>query len=415
MNPHRDAGAGPGQAHRWLAVLIFAQMLPVTLVVPAIRPLFAALHGGREGAMHAFMSLGMLGGMLAAPWIGSLWDRRLGRHARGVLSLMVLVDGVLLAALAAPLATGAVLILRSVEGALHVGASTLLLARAAALGRRLGEARVMGLAGGATLLAIALGSALGGLVLPLDVRAPFWLGGVLLTVVSAGVASPLFVSVWDGAERTERAVAPVRLASALMVPATAMFVERFCIGCIVVTFALFAHRAHGLSDPAIGWLFTLMLLPFACLIYPMARLGDRVPRVSLLVAGALVLAAMLASLGVAPASALALLMAAGGIACAMMFAPTLCYAACLAPEGQRGRAMALVNAAGCLGMLVGPAAAGILSSLLRSPSDPFRGYRAVFDLAAASILVWLGAAAAWLWSQARLELGSARAVAAPRL
>ena len=44
-----------------LAVLIFVQMLPATLLTPAVRPLFAGLHGGAEGPMHAFMSLNMIG------------------------------------------------------------------------------------------------------------------------------------------------------------------------------------------------------------------------------------------------------------------------------------------------------------------------------------------------------------------
>lgn len=68
----RDAN---GRAVCALALLVLIQMLPATLVTPAIRPFFATWHGGHEGAMHAFMALNMLGGLLAAPWLARPADR----------------------------------------------------------------------------------------------------------------------------------------------------------------------------------------------------------------------------------------------------------------------------------------------------------------------------------------------------
>src|SRR5882672_4166931 len=97
-----------------LAVLIFVQMLPATLLTPAVRPLFAGLHGGAEGPMHAFMSLNMIGAAFMAPIVGHLSDRRAWRA--GLLGALAAADAILLALLPLPLPVPAVLVLRTLEG-----------------------------------------------------------------------------------------------------------------------------------------------------------------------------------------------------------------------------------------------------------------------------------------------------------
>ena len=82
-------------------------MLPATLLTPAIRPLFASLHGGNEGAMHAFMALNMLGGFLCAPLVAVLATRLASRTT--ALAMLVGVDAILLSLLALPLPTAIVL------------------------------------------------------------------------------------------------------------------------------------------------------------------------------------------------------------------------------------------------------------------------------------------------------------------
>jgi MFS family permease len=292
------------------------------------------------------------------------------------------------------------------EGAAHVGAATLLLAEAAALRGVIGDGRAMGLAGAGIMSAIALGSSLGGVAISVDSRAPFWLG----SLISAGVA----MTAWSGPGRVvpvarlveSRGFGSLRLYRTLLVPITAAFVERFTVGCIVVTFALFAHRVHGVTDGGVGYLFSLLTLPFALLVYPVGRLSERIPRAALLGTGAALYGASLMALGRVPTSGLPWTMLAAGSSSALLFAPTLCYAATLGGPDTRGRAMALVNAAGCLGMLLGPAAAGITCAAFRTPADPSRGYQAVFALAAASVAVWTLASAPWLLRRLREEQGA---------
>jgi len=392
--------ADPHVRARWLALLVFFQMLPATLVAPAIRPLFAAQHAGREGAMHAFMAINMLGGLLVAPWLGGLADRR-GRP-RSLLAALAAIDAVLLLLVTAPISTAAVLALRFVEGGAHVGAATLLLAEAAAFRRQLGDGRAMGMAGAAIMGAIASGSAIGGFAVGFDTRAPF--------AIAAGLSLAVAAATWSLGEAggvTE--AAPVAGAERLALvrrlgaPLAAAFVERFAVGCVIVTFALFAHAAHGLSDAAVGYHFALLTLPFALLTYPAGRLSDLVPRSAVMAAGAVGYGGALLTIGRAPTPLLPWVMAAAGCGAALVFAPTLCYAASSALPEQRGRAMALVNAAGCLGMLLGPAAAGVTSALLREPGDPSSGYRAAFALAGLAVFAWLAVSARWLLVRLRLE------------
>ncbi|HJL19484.1 MAG TPA: MFS transporter, partial [Sandaracinaceae bacterium LLY-WYZ-13_1] len=382
--PDADRPAAPRLP--WdLAVLVFLQMLPATLVAPAIRPLFAANHGGAEGPMHAFMAVNMVGAAVAAPLLAG-WARRRG-SARGALVWLCGADAVLLGAVTLPLPVHAVLALRTLEGAAHVGAATLLLARMSTVGRAMGQGRAMGLAGGALMMAVATGSALGGLFVGLSPAAPFWLGAVLAAAVGATVAlrpsARLRVD-----EASVRRRLP-RLPRALWPAVSLAFVARFTIGCLVVTFALFAHGVHALSDAAVGGLYALLTYPFALATYPAARLGERIPRACLMGGGAVVYAGAIAGLGFVGTAWLPVAMGVAGLASAAIFASILCDAGELAGAEGRSAAMGWVNAAGCLGMVAGPAVAGIASAVLRPEHGAAFAQRTVFLIAAGSVTVWL--------------------------
>ena len=391
----------PTRSMRTLAAMIFFQILPATLIAPAIRPLFAAHHGGNEGAMQAFMGINMLGAVIAAPLIGWRLDK-LARPGR-LLALLALIDAALLFAVALPIPIWSVLSLRFLEGAAHVGAATMLLAEAAAISRVRGEGRTMGLAGAAIIFAVALGSALGGLILTFGPAAPFTLGSIILVGVAIAAAKSGSGATRVLAARERGGLSMLKNRRELVIPVAAAFIERFTVGCIIVTFALFAHRAHGLSDRSIGLLFALLTFTFALSMYPVGRLTERIPRAYVLACGAALYCAALAALGYVPTMGLPLVMIAAGASSSMLYAPTLSYASALSGSESRSKVMALINAAGCLGMLVGPMLAGVTSATLRGSDDPIRGYRAVFLLAAFSVALWLLASLRWLFRQLRAE------------
>ena len=389
----------------WLIAAVFLQMLPATLLAPAIRPLFAGLHGGAEGPMHAFMSLNMLGAILTTPLIARLVSSgNASRSARWLMALAGL-DAVLLVAVSLPLSTPLVLLLRTFEGAAHLGAATLLLARAAAYKPLVGAGRAMGMAGGAVMLAIAFGSGLGGILVGESPRLPFLVGAALSAIVAL-TAPFLYSSTLPTEPRDASAKPGLSLRDAnVMGPLSAAFIERFTIGLIIVTFALFATKTHGLSDRSIGLLYSMLMLPFALLMYPASRLGDRMPRAGLLGLGALLYGAAIASLAVAPKGLLPVSMIAAGVASSFMYGTVLCYAATLVPAESRGRMMALVNTAGALGMLLGPMCGGIMVALGRNPADPLSAYRNVFYLAGATCVVWVLVQGPWLMRRLETERG----------
>lgn len=372
-----------------LTIVIFLQMLPATMVVPAIRPLFALRHG-TPGAMHAFMAVNMVGAALLVPLVGSWLDR--GRSRARLLRLLAGADALLLFALTTAVPAALLLGLRLLEGAAHVGAATVLVTEASGPGGDRRHGRAMGAAGAGIVAAIVSGSAFGALLVRLDPRAPLWVASGLAAVVAV-VASR--VPFRDGPRpaharrRFGEALALLRARPALRLPVTAAFVGRFTIGCVVVTFALFAHAQHALGDGAIGGLFTLMTLPFALATYPAARMTDRVPAVALLRVGMAGLALSLAGVAYAPTAALPALMAAAGVASGVVFGGLLARSAAVAGAGERGRAMALVNVAGCVGMLLGPTVGGILTAVLSRKVGPVAAYRAVFLVAAMSALGWI--------------------------
>jgi MFS family permease len=372
-----------------LGLLAFAHMLPATMLSPAIRPLFAALHPGRDGALHAFFAVHMIGGMVAAPLaIGAL---RRGVPARALFVALAAIDAALLLAFAAPIGTSALLVARVIDGAAHVAASTLLLAIAASPSRARSAVPTVsfGIMG-----AVAIGSVLGALLVGLSPRAPFRVASALMAMVACGAASAL----GSGAVVT-RARPRAWLSKGTLPFAIDALIARLQVGALIVSYALLAHRAHGLDDRTIGRHFALVTVPFALATGPLARFGQRRGARGLGALGLVVVGAVTAPLGWIPTRALPYAMSALGLASAAIFAALVAEASSAGDELARARRMAVLNAAGCAGMLLGPTLAGVLAAVARSASDPARGQR--LSLLACGALV-LG------WGLARVALGRAR-------
>jgi MFS family permease len=385
-----------------LVAAIFVQMLPATLLAPAIRPLFALRYAGQEGAMHAFMAVNMAGAIAAAPFIGR-WVER-SRRTGVLLALLCMADGALLVALGSGAPVGLLLALRTLEGAAHVSAASLLLATASAVARSQQSGRIMGLSGMALMLAIACGSAFGGVLVERHVELPFWVGGAIAIAVGALALSGRFQAQPAVARSTKGAGpwAVLRREPELVPPVVAAMVARFTVGALIVTFALFAHRVHELSDAEIGGLYALLTLPFALATYPMARVAERAPPSAVMVVGFALCGSCMYGLGKVPTDMLPWAMMGAGVGSAAIFAPILVYAAALGGQ-DRATVMSMVNAAGCAGMLIGPAAAGLLSHHVTQAHDPVTAHRAVFAMAGLACAAWVVAFLPWVARRARRE------------
>jgi len=365
-----------------LSALVFVSMVSSTMLIPAARPFVHHMHPGNEGALHAFMSVNMLGAIVGAPLL-ALWADRRGQRQRLVM-LLALVDGALLFACSLPMPAWSMLSLRALQGAANVGGLSLL------MGFVSGRGKAMGLAGAALMAAVAAGAPLGTLLLSVSPTAPLRWGALLPLAIA--------VSMWavrlPVVERAPRVGFKVLLQRAplLKVPIAFVTIERFCVGCFVVTFSLYAHRALGLSDVGTGKLYSWFLLPFAVATYPFGRLAETVKRSTLVASGALAYGICFVLLGVVPTSTLPVLLFATGIASAAMYAPCLCFASTLVDASMRSTSMGLLNAGGSLGMMVGTALGGMLSVVgvkkMGWAADAV--YPAIFAAAGACALLALG-------------------------
>ena len=248
----------------------------------------------------------------------------------------------------------------------------------------------MGLAGASVMGAVALGAPTGTLLLSWSPAAPALFGAALQLLVAAHlVHRPV------KAPPKRAGSSPFRLLKqipAVRLPTLWVTAERFAVGCLVVSFALYAHRVLGLSDASVGALFSWFLLPFAVCTYPASRIAEHVPRAALASTGMALYGLAFLLLGVVPEQGLAAVMLLAGLSSAAIYAPSLCYAAALPPPEARSMSRALLNAGGSLGMTIGTALAGILSvSLRRAGWTDGHIFPAIFAIAGGAQLLVLGA------------------------
>lgn len=385
-----------------LLLLVFVNVLAGTLTIPVIRPLMAAI-GAPEHLMHAFVGANMLGAALGAPWLALKADKSGAR--RQIVILLSLIDAALLFACTAGLPVWLLLAARAAQGAASVGALSVLMGQVTAQRTSRNHGGGAASSGGAVVLAIALGPALGTLLIRMGgVYAPFAGAGLCALAVAIG-------SYWSepvvATPRTSRATfrEVFRSAPMLWMPTLWITAERFSVGCFVVTFSLFAHNVLGASDARVGTLLTCFMLPFACTMGPLGKLIELVGRTTVLAVGGVVYAGCFLALGHSDGVNVVWVLVAMGTASSAVYAPALCLTASLAPPHLRSTAMALGNAGGTLGMLLGTITAGVLTSMLRQrgvPADEM--YQWIFRAGAAGPIGALLVSASALLAIAREDV-----------
>lgn len=366
-----------------LALLAFLMLVPVTLPVTVLRGLVHERFGVSELMTSLFMSINMVGAVLAAPLAGALADRR-GRRCDLVVAALVL-DGLLLHALTWDVPFAAFLLLRFFEGCAHIVALSLLLALASHARSDAQRGRVMGLVGGGITLGVALGAPVGGAIGGTDPLVP-------LHAASAIVCVAAVVALWTLEETPGTEARPslpeigrlLRRHRLVLAPLAFAFADRFTVGFYTTTFSLFLSRIHELPPARIGFLIAVFMLPFAALSYPFGRLSERTSRVVMIASGSLVYGLFTLAVPWTPLSALPALMVGLGVASAVMFVPSLLITSDAAPDEIRTTAMGAFNAAGSLGFIAGPITGGLVSQAVAAQSGWETGYRGAFAVAGLS-------------------------------
>lgn len=362
------------------AGLVFGAMLPATIVIPVVRRFIDASFPGAEWAMHAFIAVNLLGACVGGPVL-AVRAERLSRR-RGVAAVSAALDGALLLAVALVPPLAVLLVLRFVQGAFYIAAVSILMG---SIRRQAQTGAAMGVVGGAVVLAILLGIPLGAILGQVSPTLPLWVGGA--TGVVTGLLVPMLLPATTDAQRSAVTFRQLVKAPLLKAPTVVVALERFAVGAFVVTLQLYGH-ALGVPDERVSAWFSVFLAVFALGTWPMSKLGDRVDRWRLVAFGAAVYGLTFFALPLAPLAALTPVLALGGLASAALYGPSLGLAAVAVPAESRASAMAVLNAAGTLGMFLGSTLAGVLSGVLLSAGVPrVTAYGVVF---AAAGLVQLG-------------------------
>lgn len=362
-----------------LAVVAFCVALGFGIVAPAI-PLFALEFGVGPTAAGAVVSAFALMRFVSGLGSGRVVDR-VGERAALVGGIAVVAVSSLLAGLA--VSYPQLLVLRGVGGvgsAVFTIASTSLLLRVAAAAQR-GRTQSVYRAG--FLVGGIVGPALGGAVVGVSLRAPFFLYAA--TLVLAGLAGALLlpraqlagdrqpVATGVGEDDADPLQPPVTatperttLTQALASPAyRAALAGNFAVGFSVLgvrstVVPLLVVQGLGLAPSWTGAAFLVSALVQTVLLLPAGSAVDTLGRRPTLVAGGLITGVSLAGLAAAtgPVSLLLGMAVFGAGASLLGVAPAALVGDVV--SGKGGTAVAVWQMSSDLGSIVGPLAAGLL-------------------------------------------------------
>ena len=391
-----------------LALVVWVVMLSQTLLYPGVDRLVAAMGLGSGNYLDAstwFLAAEFAAFALAAGVWGAASDTA-GRRIPFVAAAAIAgAAGYAALALLGPTqpAFGVVLVVRFLQGAATVGAFSLAMSMLADLGPSNG--RNMGAAGIAIGLGTAMGAPLGGQLYSIGPFVPLWTGAGLLVFVGGATLVVADRAPAGDHEGFSEALGALRRTPALTVPFVFGFADRLTAGFFALVGTVYFRTAFGLSPAETGLTLALFFAPFGLLQYPFGRLSDRYGRTVPIVAGSAFYGVVVLGIGAAEALLMvrsdALLairvgMVAVGVLGALMAPATMALVVDLAPEGERGVALAGFNIAGSLGFLAGVVGGGLIADEL--------GYLAAFSFAGGvEFLLALVAIPAFLTLQASRE------------
>jgi MFS family permease len=341
-------------------------MLPVTGMVPVLTELTQGRYPGTgDVARHLFMSVNMVGAIVAAPLAGLASDS-LGRRMP-LIAMGLAVNGLALLLIGGAWSYPTILLLRFIEGGAHMTSLSLLMTLGADHSSRERLGGSMGAVGAAVSLGVATGAPLGGWLGADDALRVPWMGGLLMLGMAAVVPFALRDRSRSASRPSPRAlVQALSRNRRLGIPYVFAFVDRLTVGVIVSTFSLYLGTVLGLAPARIGLTMAAFLVPFSLLTWPCGLLSRRWDRVGMMVVGSLLYGGFFIALGAVSGGWMTYLMAAGGVVAALMYAPSLVLTAELAGPEERASTLAGFNVAGSLGFATGPLLGGALISLFRT-------------------------------------------------
>ncbi|WP_266075770.1 MFS transporter [Haladaptatus caseinilyticus] len=361
----RLTNGGRGERVR-LAAVIWTVLLAQVLLYPGVPDLVVhlgatdRLDGGTWFLVAEFAAFVVCAGV----W-GHLSDR-LGKRVPFVVA-GAFGGAIGYAALAvAPtldLSFGSVLGLRVAQGAATIAAFSLSMTMLMDL--RGGHGRNMGAAGIAIGLGTAMGAPIGGQLSEIHPTTPLVAASALM--FGTGL---LAISIPEHVPSSSHATVATALARLrdrpeLTIPYAFGFIDRLTAGFFALVGTLYFQTEFGLDAGTTGLMLALFFAPFALLQYPMGRLSDRIGRFVPVIVGSICYGVTVIAVGLAPSIPIAAgAMIAVGVCGALVSPATMALVTDVAPDRDRGVAMAGFNAFGSLGFLTGFLVGGGLADRL---------------------------------------------------
>jgi MFS family permease len=339
------------------------------MVSALLRALSVDRFGITEGAAHALLAAGLVGGLLVVPGLRVL--RRRVSMPVGV-AVSSLANALLLPLLAWAPSFGTLIALRVLEGAADLVTLVLLLDAIGSAGPTGQEGRRFGIAGFVLMLGLACGAVAAGAIGEWSPAGAFAAGAVPCAVVAALAwrAKPATGDAGDAARPRGRSYSPWHPAAAMM------FGDRCLAGVLSATGSLYLSGALGLSPARVGGFIGVVLGLMALGNVPMGLLMDRIgPLATRMIGGSIyglsfvLLAGVVRDGGASLLTVAMVLMGVGGAA-------LIPSALSLANHGRDGATdMGWVQVAGNAGYLLGIVGGGLALAGISDPASA-QGVRA---------------------------------------
>lgn len=346
---------------RWsrlsIGMLILLSAMPDAAVIPVLRELLIGREGVSVGLAHAFMTINLLGALVAIRFLPRL-IKKLG--APKLIIYAAIADAIFLGLISAPIGLPAMLTLRCFEGAADLFVYAVLFNAMGRAGPVKSRGQRMGIAGTCLMLGVASGLGLGGVVGSVDPRAALWLGaGACLVVALLAFMKRSTLDTTESSPKpaphdASHPTQPKPLWPALVM----MFSDRALSGVLVTTVPLYLTSLPGIGPRQAGGYLGSCMLAMALGAWPAGWLIDRVGVLGLRRAATIVFGVSFAGLTFAASSgpiALILLLMATGFAGAALLTTSL-QLVMMSNTGAAG--MGAYHSAGNVGAFIGPVTVG---------------------------------------------------------
>jgi DHA1 family tetracycline resistance protein-like MFS transporter len=260
---------------------------------------------------------------------------------------------------------------RFIEGTFGIAVVSMLMTMALDIAPPARRGMTLGIFTLGMLMGNAVGTPLGGSISKLDLAYPFWLGAILLAIIS----TIIFFMVKEPGAQTRaysfrRALAAFHEQPRLIIPYAFTFLDRLTVGFFISTFILLVKQVYKFDAAQAGAYLGIFLGCFA-LFSPLGGiLSDRLGRAKPMIIGTAIYGITLLLIGRVAPEMLYAVMAIGGLSGAILYPPSIALVGDYASPGQRGVAMGGFNLAGSTGFAIGPILFGLIADaygLLATP------------------------------------------------